>query len=165
MIQDESGSPIQQLGQAQQPQQQPPPNSLANLTPSSQPQQTQITKNQVIAGLHHFNQVIKQLSPILKAPETGKSNIRGKIFDASANLVGEGIATVPEIMNGIKDLPSDPVGQKKWLEKTLTTAMMAEKKLVSAYIAQGPGPEPQEPAWNADSHKDHMAGLMAGIKR
>ena len=164
MNQDESGAPIQQLGN--QPNQAPPEqqNQLGGIAQQQgqpQPQQPSISKDQVIAGLHHFSQVIKEMSPLLKSPVLGTGNMRPKIFDASANLIGSGVATVPEIMNGIKDLPDDPIGQKKWLEKIVTNAMMAEKKLISDYVSQQPnGTEGQPHSWSLDNHKDHMAGLM-----
>jgi hypothetical protein len=168
---DESQSPSQPFMQQQpQPQQQAQqPNQLGGMMQGQPPQQQQqksnMTKQQLIAGLHHFNALTKQLSPILKNPDTGKTNVRPKIFDASAALIGQGIFSVPEVMNGIKDLPDDPLGQKKWIEKKLSDAMMAEKKLISDYIGQGPGPEPQGPDWSEDTHKEHMAGLMGNYKR
>lgn len=165
MNQDESGAPVQALGQQQQqPQQQS--NALGGIMQGGQPQPPpQISKSQLVAGLHHFGQVIKQLSPLLKNAKLGTGNMRPKIFDASANLIGEGIATVPEIMNGIKDLPDDPIGQKKWIEKTVGNAMMAEQKLISDYVAQGPGELPQHDEWTEDNHKNHMTGLLAGYGR
>ena len=168
---DESQSPSQPfMQQQQQPQQQvQQPNQLGGIMQGQgQPQQGQqkpnITKQQVIAGLHHLSAFAKQFSPILKSPEIGKSNIRPKVFDASATLIGQGIFSVPEVMNGIKDLPDDPLGQKKWLEQKLSGVAMAEKKLVSDYIGQGPGPEPQGPDWSPDNHIEHMTGLMANYK-
>ena len=130
---DESQSPTQPFLQQQpQPQQQmQQPNQLGGIMQGQPPQKTSITKQQLIAGLHHLNAFQKQFSPILKNPDLGKSNIRPKIFDASATLIGQGIFSVPEVMNGIKDLPDDPIGQKKWLEKIVTNAMLAEKKLIS----------------------------------
>lgn len=162
---DESGAPIQALGN--QPQQQPQ-NQLAGMTQQGQPQQpTKMSKDHVIAGLHHFSAVIKQMSPLLQSPILGKGNMRPKIFDASANLIGQGIATVPEIMNGIKDLPDDALGQKKWLEKIVGNAMMAEKKLIEDYVAQGPMADAaEEPhSWSTDNHREHMSGLMGRYKK
>ena len=162
---DESGAPVQNLGQPQQPQQQGNPLSSI-MGQQQQPQQPpQISKNQVIAALHHFSAVQKQFMPLMKNPDLGKANIRPKIFDAAVALIGEGINTVPETMNGIKDLPSDPVGQKKWLEKLMMNTEMAQKKIISDYIGQGPGQEPDGPAWSMDTHKDHMNSLMSSYKR
>ena len=105
------------------------------------------------------------MTPLLSSPVLGKGNMRPKIFDAAATLIGEGIATVPEIMNGMKSLPDDPLGQKKWILQKVADAKMAEQKIISDYISQGPGPEPEGPAWSEDNHKDHMSGLLAGYKR
>lgn len=166
MIQDESQSALQPL-QQQQSQQSQPQNSLGGIMQGAQPQQRQgaITKQQVIAGLHHLGAFQKQFGPLLKNPGIGKTNIRPKIFDAAASLIAERTYTVPEVMNGIKDLPDEPLEQKKWLETKLANAAMAEKKLVADYIAQGPGAEPDGPDWSLDSHRDHIGGLMGNYKR
>lgn len=163
---DESNAPSQPfLQQGAQAPQQPQQNSLGGIMQGPSPQQQNITKQQVIAGLHHLNAFQKEFAPLLNSPVLGKGNIRGKIFDASAALIGAGIFSVPEVMNGIKDLPDDPVDQKKWLVTKLANASMAEKKLVSDYIAQGPGPESEGPEYSADTHKEHMTGLMGNYKR
>src|ERR1035437_431805 len=170
---DESQSQSQPFMQQQpQPQQQvQQPNQLGGIMQGQQQQgqpghpKPNITKQQVVAGLHHLSAFAKQFSPILKNPEIGKSTIRPKIFDASAALIGQGIFSVPEVMNGIKDLPDDPLGQKKWLEQKLSGVAMAEKKMVSDYIGQGPGQEPEGPEWSPDNHTEHMTGLMANYKR
>lgn len=169
---DESGAPMQALTQGQPQAPQPQGNPLGGLTgaPQGQPPQQaapRISKDQVVAGLHHLTEFQRKFGPLLNSPLLGKDNIRPKIFDASATLIGEGTMTVPEVMNGIKSLPSDPLGQKKWLEMKLQQAAQAQKKLVSDYIAQGPGPEPQggAGAWSPDTHREHVSGLMAGYKR
>lgn len=161
MINDESQSSLAPITQGQPaPQQQNPLGGLTRGAPNPN-----ITKQQLIAGLHHLNAFTRQFAPLLQRPEIGKSNIRPKIFDAAANLIGAGIFTVPEVINGIKDLPDDPVDQKKWLEAKLLSANQAEQKLISDYIAQGPGQDAQGPDWTADNHKDHMTGLMGQYKR
>jgi len=166
---DQSQTPLSPVMQNQQadgaPQQQS--NQLGGLIGNpaqASPQQQNITKQQVIAGLHHLNAFTKQFAPLLSNPATGKTNIRPKIFDASATLIGAGIFTVPEVINGIKDLPDDPVEQKKWLEMKLANTAMAEKKLISDYIAQGPGPEQDGQPWSTDNHKEHMTGLMGNYR-
>jgi hypothetical protein len=138
-----------------------PPNPLGGLVNVGQStSKLAINKQQLIAGLHHLHAFQKQFSPLLKSPVLGKGNIRPKIFDAAATLIGEGIFSVPEVVNGIKDLPDDPVDQKKWLEMKLVGASQAEKKLISDYMAQGPGPEETGPEWSADNHREHTGSLV-----
>ena len=162
---DESQAPNQPFLQQQPQPQQQQPNQLGGIMQGQQPQQkSNITKQQLIAGLHHLNAFQKQFSPLLKNPELGKGNVRPKIFDASAALIGQGIFSVPEVMKGIKDLPDDPLGQKKWLEQKLSGVMMAEQKLISDYIGQGPGQD-TGPEYTPDSHREHMTGLMGNYKR
>ena len=169
MIQDESQSPappfMQQGSAAMPPQQQQPQNSLGGITQGTPQQPTKINKQQLIAGLHHFSAINKHITPLLNNPAVGKSNMRPKLFDAAASLIGEKVLSVAEVMNDIKDFPDDPLEQKKWFEKLVGMNMQAEKKLISDYIAQGPGQEPEGPEWSMDNHKDHMTGLMGNYKR
>ncbi len=80
---DESNAPSQPfLQQGAQAPQQPQQNSLGGIMQGPSPQQQNITKQQVIAGLHHLNAFQKEFAPLLNSPVLGKGNIRGKIFDA-----------------------------------------------------------------------------------
>jgi hypothetical protein len=168
MTLDESGAPdrpFMQNGGIQPPI--PQQNNLGRLMQGAGPptRTTFITKHQLIAGLHHLSSFQKEFAPLLKSDEIGKTSIRPKIFDASAALIGQGIFSVPEVMNGIKDFPDDPADQKRWLQIKLGSVAQAEKKLVSDYISQGPGPEPDGPEWSLDNHKTHMTDLMRNYKR
>lgn len=160
---DESQGPSQPFLQqgAQPPQEKQNPLGMLQ---RNAPPQVSMTKQQLIAGLHHLNAFKTEFAPLLNNPKTGKANIRPKIFDAAATLIGANIFTVPEVINGIKDLPDDPLDQKKWLETKLMNVQQAEQKLIQDYIAQGPGQE-EGPDWSMDSHKDHMTGLMGSYKR
>lgn len=161
---DESQGPQQPFLQSNTPQPQQQANPLGGLAQAAPPQ-TKISKQQLMAGLHHLGAFQKQFSPLLKSPVLGKGNIRPKIFDAAAVLIGNGIFTVPEVINGIKDLPDDPVDQKKWLETKLLNTQQAEQKLISDYIGQGPGQDSVGPEYSPDSHREHMTGLMGNYKR
>lgn len=163
MIQDESQGPQQPFLQGNQPQPQQQQNPLGGLTRNAPPQ-VNMTKAQLIAGLHHLNSFKSEFAPLLQSPKLGKGNIRPAIFDKAATLIGSGIFTVPEVINGVKDLPDDPIDQKKWLETKLNNATLAEQKLVQDYIGQGPGGD-QGPEYTADTHRDHMTGLMGNYKR
>lgn len=160
---DQGQGPQQPYIQANQPQPQDQQNNLGMLTRNAPPQ-VNMTKQQLIAGLHHLQSFSREFAPLLKNPKLGKANIRPKIFDAAATLIGAGIFTVPEVINGIKDLPDDPVDQKKWLEVKLINAQQAEQKLIADYIAQGPGQD-EGPDWSMDNHKDHVTGLLGSYKR
>jgi hypothetical protein len=163
--QDQSQAPLQNITQGAAPPQQQQ-NQLGQLAQGAAPQQPMnISKHQLISGLHHLGSIQKALSPLLRNPAIGLKNIRPKLFDAMATLIGQGTMSVPEVINGMKDLPDDPLAQKKWLESKVAMTMQAEQKLVNDYISQGPGAEPEGPDWSMDNHKDHMAALMGNYKR
>ena len=162
------GDPMKDLAamaqQSQMPQQMPQGQPQQG-QPQQQPQQppAPISKDQVVAGLHHFGAVQKQMQKILAMPTIGKTNARPAIADATAQLMIDKILSLPEAMNALKLVPNDPGEQKAWVMTAIQNAKMAEQKVVHDYIAQGPGPEPQSPQgpWSKDNHKDHMGAVMA----
>lgn len=124
-------------------------------------------KEQLRAGLHHFSAVHKQMKKLLSSPTIGKSNARGAIADATAQLMIDKILTLPEAMNALKLVPTDPGEQKAWVMKAVANAEAAQQKIVADYIAQGPGDEPESPhgPWSATSHRNHMDAMMGRYKR
>src|ERR1700693_2568973 len=151
-----NSSPLQEL-LAQQQQQAPAPP----------------TREQIVATIKHFQAVKKQFMPIAMNTGLGKENLRPKIFDATATLLGEGIFTLPQAINGTKDLPTDPPGQKKWILQHLQNIQQAERMILEHYSAgppeipqvpipgQEPGPQPGEPnvAPGARLHSDIMSEI------
>ena len=154
------GDPMKALAAMAQGPQAP----VAGIQPQQPGQPPQpIGKDQVVAALHHFGAVQKQMSKILKIPTLGKSNARPAIADATAQLMIDKIRSLPEAMNALKLVPNDPGEQKAWVMTAVQNAQAAEKKIVQDYITQGPGPEPESEhgAWSQDNHKTHMDSVMS----
>ena|ERR1700680_1179360 len=154
-----NSSPLQALLSQQQQQPPPPP-----------------TREQIIATIKHFQAVKKQFMPIAMNTGLGKENLRPKIFDATATLLGQGIFTLPQAINGTKDLPADPPGQKKWVLQHLQNIQQAELMILDHYssgppeIPQMPGQQPmQQPgepniAPGARLHSDIMSEIARNYK-
>jgi hypothetical protein len=85
-------------------------------TPQQGPPQPAPTHEQTVAALHHTSEVTKELMTLMRDPELGKKDARSHIVGAALELVGKGLATVPAIVEQVKNLPSDPRGQLEWVK-------------------------------------------------
>lgn len=107
-----------------------------------QPRQSpQLSHQMMVAAITHFQAVKKQLMRLATNPGLGKENIRPAIFNATADLLGEGFFTLPQLMNEIKSLPVDPPGQKKWVMQHLSNVTLAQQQVLDDHraTAQGTG--------------------------
>lgn len=130
---------------------------------------------QTMAALHHFDAMIKQFQPVMNDPDIGKKSIRPKMLDVLASLMGSRVIKLPTAMSVIKDFPTDPREQKSWVQRLLKQNMMARENVIGHFRAQGPmqqqpqqeGQSPAMPGhqWSADSHEEHMKGLMGHYGR
>ena len=145
------------LAQPQQPQQ--PSQGMAGLV--QQPPQARPTPThaQTVAGLHRCHEIEKASQRLLKDPDVGKKNIRPKVLEMGADLIGKKVMTLPELMTGIKDFPSseDALGQKKWLERLYQSNVQGQIALLQDH-ANAP-PEDQPSQWTPDNHAEHMSAL------
>jgi hypothetical protein len=125
------------------------------------------THQQTVTAIRHFGELQKRLSKLLADPSVGKENMRPKIFDMAAGLLGDGFMTLPRLMNEVKTLPQDPADQKKWLQKHLEAVSRAQVSVLDHYRAGNPG----SGDWRADlaaqppeGETDH-ANLMDGVMK
>jgi hypothetical protein len=124
--------------------------------------------DQIMAAVHHFTEVNKQLYPLLKDPDLGFKNCRPKIFEATASLIGEGVMTLPDAMNGLKSLPDDPAGQKMWVMKLYSMNEQARDQMMDQYMASNPDvmSDMQNSTYDAKkNHAQHMSAMMSRYKK
>jgi hypothetical protein len=144
--QPQGGNPLAALAAQAAPQQQPAPAP---------------THAQAVAAMHRFGQIKSAMAPVIADPNLGKTNVRPKLLDAASKLLGSKVLSLPEIMNSIKNLPDDPIQQKKFVENIMNTATQAQLTVLQQH-RNAQLPEDQEPdEWTPDNHADNMAGLMA----
>ena len=140
------------------------------MRPPQQPQQRPpMSHEMTVAAITHFQAVTKQLKQIAANPGLGRENIRPKIFNAIASLLGDGFFTLPMVMNEIKTLPTDPVGQKQWVMTHLMNAQMAQKQVIQDHrdSQQGTGDyqsEAQNFTPSTRVHADMMSELSRNYK-
>lgn len=150
------------------------PNPLAALALIAQAKAAQeqaapkLTHEQVVAAMHRFGAVERQMKKVMASPEFGKANIRPKLFDAAADLLGMRVLTLPELMNAIKNLPPDPTQQKAFVENIHNNARAAQMKVLGDYRQATLGAEPEaadfKSGWSDDTHGDHFASMMGQYK-
>ena len=138
-----------------------PANPLAALAAGQQPQRPAPapTHAQTMAAMHYFGEIKAAIAPVAKDPNLGVKNIRPKLLDAASKLLASRTLTLSEVMNRIKDLPDDPMQQKKFVESILNNANQAELTVLQHYRDAPQGPEGDEP-WSQENHSDNITGLM-----
>lgn len=154
------GMPPQGVPQPQGGPPGPQGNPLAALAAQQQaPPPPAPTRAQTIAAVHHFGQVKQAFSPIIDDPNLGQKNIRPKVMDAMSKLLGSKTLSLPDVMKAIKNLPEDPMEQKKFVDGIYQKNDQAQKMVLAQHAAAPDNGQPQED-WSSDSHANHMAGLM-----
>src|SRR5690242_728121 len=73
--------------------------------------------HETVALLQHINFFALRWGEMLKDPEVGEKNMRGPVMDLMADALGDGYASLPQVMSLLKTLPTDPLEQKQWIEQ------------------------------------------------
>jgi hypothetical protein len=121
---------------------------------------------ETITAMKHFSTIAKRLEKILNSDGCGKADCKSQLWDAAADLVGEGILSTSDALNEMKTLPTNPPDQKAWLQKHIMNAKMAEVKVITDHLKANPGTgNPQQdmqPIDNSDGmdHGQIMQGMM-----
>jgi hypothetical protein len=92
-----------------------------------------------VAALTHLQAMQRTMAKLSRLPGIGKENIRPAIFDASADLLGRAMLSLPQVMNEIKSIPADPPGQKQWVLQHLNDVMEAQRQILSDHAQAFPG--------------------------
>ena len=116
---------------------------------------------QTVAALRHFDAVERELTPLLKNPDLGKTNMRAAIIDSMTSLVSNGIMTAPQAVNQLADLPNDPFQQKKWLMQHFATTANAQQSVLAHHQAAFAGQNVDETPPDPDDHVETIQGLKA----
>lgn len=145
--------------------QQTPQQGLAGLLQKAANQRPTPNHAQTVAALHRCHEIEKATSRLLKDPDVGHKNIRPKVLTMGADLIGEHVMSLPELMAGIKDFPGadDALGQKKWLERLYQAQIQAQTAVLQDH-ANAP-PEDNESQWTPDTHGDHMSAVTNMYQR
>ena len=148
------GAPGQPQGQPGQPGQQQP---LDHATAA--------------AGLRHLAEFSRHWREIMQEPGFGTKDIKGSILEMMADVMGDGLVTLPQVMDLLKRLPTQPLQQRQFVEQHYKQDQQAQMILMERYAQQaGPGgPWEQEQAKmqqssNRDNHVATMERLVGHFK-
>ncbi len=92
--------------------------------------------HETVALLQHISAFDRHWRQILEDPGIGEQSVKGKIYDAMADLMGEEYATLPQTMTLLKGVPDSPLEQKQWLEENVAKDQQA-MAAVTQHYAQG----------------------------
>lgn len=140
------------------------------MAPQGPPQPQQMaqpapTHEQTVAALRHFHAIVDVLRPLIKDPELGKTDVKGKIIDGSTELVAQRIISPAQAVMQLGDVPEKPFDQKQWVVGHYQQAMQAADMVLAHYGAanQGSGDivadMQQHAPPNPDDHMNHMSSL------
>ncbi len=121
----------------------------------------QLTMDHVLSLLHHMRSFNKAFAPILKDDSLGTKNIRPKVFEAAAQLMGEKVLNLSQVMNAVKTLPDDPFEQKKWLLNIVRMNEMVQDRVVEQY-GQNENwmDDAAQSTFDPRDHGKHIQGLV-----
>lgn len=134
---------------------------------------------QTVAALRHFAAVEKELEPLIKDPDLGKTDMRPKAIDGVTKLVASGILTPTQAVDQMTQFPDDPFKQKQMLQQMYVQTIIGQKQVLAQHgqalagVPYPPGAIPPNLKRNSppppigiapDDHHDVMASLMAHYK-
>lgn len=121
------------------------------------------THEQTVAALRHLAMFQKEFGKILSLPDVGKVDIKGPVLEMMADVMGDGLVTLPQVMNQLKNFPMEPLQQRQWVEQHLANAQQAAQAILQQHaMSKGPlGPWEIENAARGGS-SDHIA-MMSGL--
>lgn len=146
-----------------------PPGAGPPGMPGMPPQMPAPSHRQTVAALHHFHSIASVLQPIAQDTDLGKSDLKGKIIDASAKLVAERVITPAQAVTQLQSVPEKPFDQKGWvmqkLDETMTAANVILDHHAAAFQGQGDlddGPDDGDHFKAMSSIGDHYKGFKRG---
>lgn len=117
---------------------------------------------QTAAAVHHLAEFQRQWKRLMAVPGFGKQDIKGDVLEMMADVMGEQLVTLPQVMNELKGLPTDPLGQRQWVEEHYKKAEQASIMLLQHYAAANPRTG-SEPPPNFDGNGGDHATMMKGL--
>lgn len=125
-----------------------------------QPQTPAPTHGQTVAALRHFDAIQGELEALLRDPAVGKSNIKKKIIDGMARLVGDRIIMPGAAVQQLGEVPDKPFDQRKWLQQHLLQSVMAKVAVLQHHQNAFAG-MPENMIDKSSSPDDHMSDIAA----
>ena len=142
--------------------QQPSGAGLQGVVGQQQQQMQPPSHQETVAMLQHISAFRRRLVAMLNDPEVGTKDMRSDVQDMMADLMADDYATLPEVMGLLKTVPTKPLEQKQWIEKSIRDDDQAIQAITNHYVNTQPPPGPwqQEMAQMQPVTDDNRAELV-----
>jgi hypothetical protein len=151
-----AGGAIQSLMQGGQPQGQGQPGLPAP------------NHEETVAALRHLWEFEREFKKVLATPDIGKADIKGQVLEMMADVMGEGLVTMPQVLNQLKSFPLEPLQQRQWVEQHLANVRQAGDAILAHHAAAFPWPGNEPTEANASravtDHTATISGLAGRYK-
>jgi hypothetical protein len=140
--------------------------------PGQPGQQQPLDHATAAAGLRHLAEFSRHWREIMTEPGFGTKDIKGSILEMMAEVMGDGLVTLPQVMDQLKRLPTQPLQQRQWVEQHYKDDQQAQLMLMEQYAKQaGPGgpfaleqAKMQQQRPDPDKHVEAMERLRGHFK-
>ena len=152
-----------------------PPPPLGGAAPSVQGLVNQASPGQApapsheetAAVVHHLVRFDQLWTRLLRDPDIGVKSIRPRVYDVMTDAMGEGLVTLPQVMEQLKVFPQEPLMQKKWVEQHVQTGERALMVVLDHYAAANPvvrdwRTEEASMKKSGRSHSEILNGVVSG---
>jgi hypothetical protein len=102
------------------------------------------TYQQTVSAVRHMARLERDFRGILAEPNIGKTDVKGPFIDVMADLMGEGFSTLPQVLDMMKQFPTNPLEQRQWLEQQVSNNERAQVALLQQHAAAFPEANPAE---------------------
>jgi hypothetical protein len=99
---------------------------------------------QTVTAVRHMARLERDFRGILAEPNIGKTDVKGPFIEAMADLMGEGFNTLPQVLDMLKQFPTNPLEQRQWLEQQVNRNEQAQALLLQQHAAAFPEANPAE---------------------
>jgi hypothetical protein len=133
--------------------------------PGGQPGQPPAPNHQETASaVYHLGEFQRRYAELLKDPEIGRKNMRPQMLEMMADVLGEGLATLPQVMKQVAEIPGKPLEQRQYLEENYAKAKAAAIAVLQhhaqAFPRTGAEPMPPPAQVGGDDHAQVLGGMM-----
>jgi len=120
---------------------------------------------QTVAAITHLGEFQRRFRALQAIPDIGKASIRGEVIDMMADVMGDGLVTLPQVMSQLKTFPSDPLAQKQWVDKHYQNTAQALQTILAQHAQAFPrtGLEPVPPMTGKGGVAQNHATMMGAL--
>lgn len=115
-----------------------------------------------VAALRHLGEFQRHWRSVMATPGFGQKDIKGAIIDMMADVMGEGLISLSQVMSLLKSLPTDPLKQRQFVEQHLQNDEKAAVMILQHHAAAFPQINPGDIQAAQGKPANHLA-MMKGL--